>query len=119
MFNYQPLTIRDVTSVLDSLRHVQRPYGDNEGDPLNHPTVYCELPPETQHAIDCAWQTVRDYCLHPGGDVNKRAVGLVGKRGYSIALETSQHDPLRLSGTVEIGTWQLDLSDEQDEQGEW
>ncbi|MCF5733993.1 hypothetical protein [Pseudomonas syringae] len=115
MFNYQPLTIHDVSYVLEALRHVQRPYGDNEGDAINHSAVYYLLPFETQQAVDCAWRTVRDYCVHPGGAVNQRAVTLVCRRGYKTYLGPSQYDSTRLTGSVEIGEWELDLSDEHAE----
>lgn len=112
MFNHRPLTIRDVTYALEELRDVQRPYGDNEGDAINHPDVYAELPTQTQQAVDRAWSYVRDYCCHPDGEVNSRSVTLLKKRGYQISLGPYQYDPMLMAGKVTVGDWDLDLSDE-------
>ena len=111
MTGYYPITIHDVTAALEALRHVQRPYGDNEGDPINHPCIYDDLPPPTQEAIDSAWHHVREYCSNPDGTIKLRGVTAVKKRGYEIYLGPNQNDPYSLSGSVTVGDWELNLSD--------
>jgi len=113
MFNYyHPLTIRDVVNALEALRHVQRPYGDNEGDAINHPDVYADLPTHTQQAVDLAWRYVREYCCHIDGAINSRSETLLKKHGYQIHLGPNQYDPMLIAGVITVGDWNLDLSDE-------
>ena len=108
---YRPTTLHDVRDAFAPLRDIKRPAGDNEGDPLDAPSVYDRLPPEHQDWIDFAKETGRGYVLDAAGDVNRRAVTALCRSGFPTSIGPDQYDALRNVGHVQIGDWRLTLSD--------
>ena len=107
----RPITLQDVRDALAPLAYIKRPYGDNEGEPLDDPSVYDLLSDKQQASIDFAKVIVRDYVLYSDGYVNKRAVTTLCKSGFPTSIGPDQYDALRNVGQIQIGTWRLTLSD--------
>lgn len=108
---YQRPTLQDVREALERIKKIPRPYGDNEGDPINSDTVFPELSPEHQLAVSHAYQVCFEYTRTLDGKVDRRAVGYLTRAGYRTSLDTSQYQPDRLVGSVEVDNWELDISD--------
>ena len=109
-----PPTKKDVVAALQALQDIERPEGDNEGDPINSSTVYPYLSPQNQALVDHAEQLTNEYVRKPGdeGDEpNRRALTELKKAGFSAYLGPDQYDPYRLVGDVKVGDWTLDVSD--------
>lgn len=103
-------TFRDVKKALDALQTIERPEGDNEGDPINSQTVYPLLKTKDQRRVDAA-EIASEYVRNSDGTPNRRAIGTLNRNGYPIAFNEAQDDPLRMVGCVGSGDWELDLSD--------
>jgi hypothetical protein len=115
---YQPPMIKDVVEALESLKNIERPYGDNEGDPINSPDVYNELQPDDKELVDRVEVMLQEYIRKPGDlgeEPNKRALTELEKHGYPASLNHDQYNPDRLVGHVEVGDWTIDLSDPSSE----
>jgi len=96
------------------LKDIERPDGDNEGDPINSPNVYNYLSPEDQELVDNAEKILYAYVRksgNSGDEPNKRAITELEKRDYPTSLNIDQYDQTRLVGQIEVGDWSLDLSD--------
>ncbi|MFS8975026.1 hypothetical protein PO002_11040 [Cupriavidus necator] len=106
--------VKDAIAVLEPLRNITLPDGDNAGEPLNSPSVYDGLSREDQEKVDDAEEVVSTYLRQAGdrGDEpNKRAITQLKKKGYETFLQVDQYDPDRLVGRVSIGDNALDVSD--------
>lgn len=90
---------------------IPRPYGDNEGDPINGASVYPYLSPEHQAIVDDALELLHAY-TRVAGEPNNRAITYLCRRGYKAALNADQYDPYRVVGFVNTENWVIDLSDE-------
>lgn len=113
-----PPTKRDVVVALQALQDIERPEGDNEGDPINSPTVYPYLSPPDQALVDHALKLTNEYVRKPGdeGDEpNKRSLTELNKAGFSAYLGPDQYDPYRFVGEVKMGDWTLNVSDPNNE----
>lgn len=108
-------TIRDVHQALKPLANIPRPYGDNEGDPINSPTVFPKLSPKHQELVSSAEEVLYEYTRTSDGQGNRRAVTTLKKNGYPTYLGPYQYDAERVVGDVQIGDWTLDLSDPSNE----
>ena len=108
---FQPTTIHDVRDALNALLSIRRPEGDNEGEPINDPSVYDLLSPSDQDCVDHAYSTVRSYVLHGDDEVNNRAVTTIRNSGYQINIGPDQYDPMRIAGSVTVGEWTLLIGD--------
>lgn len=109
-----PPNKKEVVAALEALRNIERPEGDNEGDPINSPSVYPYLSPQDQAKVDHAKEVANEYIRKPGdeGDEpNKRALTELSKSGFSAYLGPDQYDPYRLVGGVKVGDWDLNVSD--------
>lgn len=104
----------DVIDAIEKLRHIERPYGDNEGDAINSSSVYPLLSEDDQRLVDDAEEVAREYVRQPGnnGDQpNRRSITELNNSGYRTSLNQDQYDRSRLVGRIQIGEWDLDLSD--------
>lgn len=107
-FDFKQLTINDVTEALAPLAHIQRPDGDNDGDPINFSSVYDHLSEENQEKVDNARETTVGYILQLG----QRAITEINKKGHRASYNPDQYSPDRNVGQVQVGDWLLDLSDQ-------
>ena len=55
-----PPNKKDVVTALEALRNIERPEGDNEGDPINSPSVYPSLSPQDQAKVDHAEEVAKE-----------------------------------------------------------
>lgn len=109
-----PPTKKDVVVALQALQDIERPEGDNEGDPINSSTVYPYLSRQDQALVDRAEQITNEYVRKQGDEgeeANKRSLTELKKVGFSADLGPDQYDTYRLVGGVEVGGWTLNLSD--------
>lgn len=101
--HFKQETIHDVVAALDPLTHIKRPDGDNEGDPINSPSVYGSLSRSDQEKVDRAEQVLVNYLRQCG----RRGVTEMNKRGYRASFEQDAYDETRLLGYVIVGEWEL------------
>lgn len=109
-----PPNKKKVVAALESLQGIERPAGDNEGDPINSPSVYPNLSPEDKAKVDHAEQVTKEYVRKPGNEgdePNSRALTELGKAGFPVSLGSDQYDPARLVGRVKVGDWELYVGD--------
>lgn len=111
---YAP-TIHDVLTALSRLANIPRPYGDNEGDPINGSSVYPYLSVDHQNQVDTAESLLRQYTRAPGGGVNNRALAILRRHGVEIYLGPYQYDFEKTVGSATTGDWTIDLSDDFDD----
>jgi hypothetical protein len=104
-------TIQEVIQALEPLAAIPRPYGDNEGAPINSDTVFSHLSSEHQDLVSQAEEVVYAYTRTSDGQVNTRAVNTITRHGYKTSLGPSQYDYEYLDGRVAIRNWDLDISD--------
>ncbi|MFQ2209858.1 hypothetical protein [Aeromonas caviae] len=108
---FKPTTIDDVRQALKEVEGIERPDADNEGDPLNSPSVYNYLSDENQEKVDRAEEVLKDYVRNPAGEPNNRAITELNKNGFTAHFNQDQYDPYRYVGSVSIGDWEIDVSD--------
>jgi hypothetical protein len=108
---HKPPSIDDVRRVLKEVEGIERPDADNEGDPLNSPSVYNYLPSKDQEKVDRAEEVLRDYVRDPAGEPNRRAITQLNKNGFHAHFNRDQYDPYRNVGSVGVGEWEIDVSD--------
>jgi hypothetical protein len=109
-----PPTKKDVVTALQALQDIQRPKGDNEGDPINSSTVYPYLSQRNQELVDHAAQITNEYVRKTGDEgeeANRRSLTELTNEGFHADLGPDQYDPSRLVGGVEVGNWKINLSD--------
>ena len=106
---YKP-TFKTVKAALEAIESIERPEGDNEGDPINSDTVYPLLQPKDQRKVDAA-NIVHEYIRNDDGEPNRRAINTLIRNGFHASFNESQEDPLRNVGRVESGDWVIDVSD--------
>ncbi|SIO94674.1 hypothetical protein [Vibrio spartinae] len=104
-------TIDDVRQVLKEIEGIERPDADNEGDPLNSPSVYNYLSDENQGKVDRAEEVLKDYVRNPEGGPNNRAITELNKSGFTAHFNQDQDDPYRYVGSVSTRDWKVDVSD--------
>jgi hypothetical protein len=112
MFKHPP-TFADVCAALEALRKIERPDGDNEGDPVNAPSVFEGLSEADQDRVRKAEEYALDFTRDPGGAPNRRGLADLRNRKFEVRLDQDQYDPYRLSGVIGVGDWELDISDAQ------
>ena len=108
---YHIPTLDDACYALTSLDTIPRPYGDNEGDPINSESVYYSLSAEHQAMVEHAEEVLRIYTRTPDQQANNRAIRYLHNRGFKAHLGPDQYDPYRLVGAVETQKWTLLISD--------
>ncbi|RZG16102.1 hypothetical protein EXT47_08470 [Pseudoalteromonas sp. CO342X] len=108
---FEPTSIDDVRQALKEVEDIERPDADNEGDPLNSPSVYDYLSPENQEKVDHAVEVVCDYVRNSAGEPNKRSITTLNNNGFSAHFNQDQYDPYRYVGSVTVGEWEIDVSD--------
>ncbi|QPL30868.1 hypothetical protein [Pseudomonas fragi] len=108
---YHTPTLNDACHVLTSLDSIPRPYGDNEGDPINSDSVYYSLSAAHQAMVDHAEGVLKIYTRTPDQQPNNRAIHHLQNRGFKAYLGQDQYDPYRLVGVVETQEWTLVISD--------
>lgn len=106
---YQP-SLEDIRLILNRIDKIPRPYGDNEGDPINSASVYPHLSWENQKIVDDALDLLHKY-TRMGEGANSRSITYLRKSGYEAALNADQYDPYRLVGYVRTENWVIDISD--------
>lgn len=114
MFEFKQPTIKDVIEALDALNDVKQPAGDNEGEAINSPSVYEQLPPEHQQIVDNAESVTCRYLRKPGdygSEPNQRSITELNKHGYAARLNFDQYDQASLVGSVVVRDLVLDVSD--------
>lgn len=112
--NYKQTSITDVVEALDALKNIERPDGDNEGDPINSQSVYGHLSPEQQELVDNAERVASDYLRKQGDEgkePNNRAITELKKHGYEASLNADQYEHDRLVGHVKVDGWVVDIND--------
>lgn len=110
MFN-EPVSIKDVRHALKDVENIERPDTDNEGDPLNSPSVRNYLSDEDQNKVDHAVRICKEYVRNPAGEPNNRSLTTLNKNGFSARFNQDQYDPYRYVGRVSVGEWDIDVSD--------
>jgi len=119
--NYGSKSIHEVVEALEPLKSIERPEGDNEGDPIDAASVYDRLPPHHQEVVDRA-RTVAALYVRKAGDAgaepDSRSITELNKKGFKASLNQDQEDPTRLVGLVAVGEWTLSLSDPTNESAE-
>lgn len=109
-----PPNKKDVVTALEALRNIERPEGDNDGDPINSRSVYPYLSAPDQAKVDHAEQVTKEYVRKlgdEGDEPNRRSLTELSKAGFPAYLGPDQYDPYRLVGDVKVGEWTLNLSD--------
>lgn len=109
-----PPNKKDVVTALEALRNIERPEGDNDGDPINSSSVYPYLSAPDQAKVDHAEQVTKEYVRKlgdEGDEPNRRSLTELRKVGLPACLGPDQYDPYRLVGNVQVGEWTLNLSD--------
>jgi hypothetical protein len=90
---------------------IDRPDGDNEGDPLNGPTIYPYLSTVQQEHVDTAEDLCCKYTRRLGGEIDRRALGHLVRKGFHTQLGPAQYEADRLVGGIDFGEMTLDISD--------
>lgn len=109
---FKPVTIQDVRQALKAVEDVERPDADNEGDPLNSPSVYDYLSAEDKEKVNHAVEIVSSYVRNPAGEPNNRSITTLNKNGFRANFNQDQYDPYRYVGSVTAGDWDIDVSDQ-------
>lgn len=107
---FQP-SLQKVCAALAALDRIARPDSDNEGDPINGPTVFPYLSEIDQQRVNEAEDLLHRYTRGPGGGVDNRRVNTLTRRGFRSHLNPSQEDPYRNVGSTQTAHWLLDISD--------
>lgn len=95
-------TLDEVVDAIEATRRIKMPENiDCEGDPLNHENVLDELDREDAELVVTARETVREY-IAPGGELNKRSLTALKKRGFDVTFNPDQYDPYRYVGRVVV-----------------
>ncbi|HRJ94990.1 hypothetical protein [uncultured Thiothrix sp.] len=108
---FKKTSIEDVRQALNAIENIERPDGDNEGDPINSPSIYNHLSLENQKKVDNAFGVVSDYVRQPDGQPNNRSLTTLIKNGFHANLNQDQDDPYRYVGRVRTDNWDIDISD--------
>ncbi|MHC5131842.1 hypothetical protein ACYSTU_11920 [Pseudomonas glycinis] len=110
---YHTPTLDDACYMLTALDSIPRPYGDNEGDPINSDSVYYSLSAEHKAMVDQVEDVLKIYTRTPDQQPNNRAVRYLQNRGFKAYLGPDQYDPYRLVGAVQTQEWTLVISDQK------
>jgi hypothetical protein len=102
-------TIKELREALKPLADIPRPYGDNEGDPINGDTVFPFLSPEHQDKVRLAEEKAYEYARTFNGQVDRRALTTMNKNGILAYLGSAQYNQDRLVGSVTFEDWKIDL----------
>lgn len=108
---FKPISIEDVRHALKDVENIERPDTDNEGDPLNSPSVYNCLSNEDQNKVDHAVEVLNGYVRNSAGEPNNRSLTTLNKNGFPAHFNQDQYDPYRYVGRVSVGEWNIDVSD--------
>lgn len=106
-----------VVQALEALVIIPRPSGDNENAAINSATVFDRLPEHNQRLVEAAEALAMAYTRKPSDEpqcaeeVDQRAITELNKAGYAAHLGPDQYDPYRLRGSIQVGNWELDISD--------
>ncbi|MGY6272742.1 hypothetical protein ACXIUT_23935 [Achromobacter denitrificans] len=93
-------TLDEVVEAIEATRDIEMPENiDCEGDPLNHEDVLDQLPHEDAKKVEEARETVREY-IAPGGELDKRSLTALKKRGVDVTFNPHQYDQDRYVGRV-------------------
>ncbi|MBO9881521.1 hypothetical protein [Xanthomonas sp. D-109] len=109
MYDSKPTSIRDVVKAVEPIKNIERPYGDNEGDAINSPSVFPALPPDQQAVVENAEETLRRYIDQ--SQSASRAITEMRKKGLRAYFNPSDDDPYHMVGAVTVGDWTIDISD--------
>lgn len=109
MFN-RP-SIQDIVNALSPLANIPRPNTDNDGDPINGYTVLPYLSPEHAEQVLHAESLVYEYARGIDGGPDRRSINTMTRRGFRATLDPAQYEPDRLTGSVRVGDWYIDISD--------
>ena len=101
--HFEQITIHDVVEALEPLANIERPDGDNEGDPINGTSVYRSLSSSDKAKVDHAEEVVVAYSRQCG----RRGVTEMNKRGYHASFDQDVNDETSLVGYVKVGEWKL------------
>lgn len=108
---FTPVTIEEVRQVFAEVEDIERPDADNEGEPLNSPSVYNYLSEGDKEKVDRAFEAAYEYVRDSAGEPNNRAITQLNKNNFEAHFNKSQYDEYRHVGTIKIGDWKLDISD--------
>jgi hypothetical protein len=112
---YPTLTIRDVMQVIKPLEKIPRPDGDNDGDCLNSSTIINALSQEHRAQVEHAVEVLHEYTRETDGQSKRKSVNTLTRNGFPTSLHEAQGDPMRNVGRVQIGEWEVDISDPIDD----
>jgi hypothetical protein len=112
---YPTLTIRDVIQAIKPLAKIPRPDGDSDGDCLNSPTIIRALSQEHRAQVEHAVDVLHEYTRETDGQSKRKSVNTLTRNGFPASLHEAQGDPMRNVGRVQIGEWEVDISDPNDD----
>lgn len=78
-------TLNDACHMLTSLDSIPRPYGDNEGDPINSDSVYYSLSAEHQAMVNHAEGVLKIYTRTPDQQPNRGQAGRVEPQAPEVS----------------------------------
>lgn len=108
---FEPVSIEEVRQALKDVENIERPDADNEGYPLNSPSVYDYLSDEDQNKVDHAVEVLSEYVRNSAGEPNNKSLTTLNKNGFPAQFNQDQYDPYRYVGRVSVGEWDIDVSD--------
>ena len=110
-----PVSIKDVRQALGDVENIERPDADNDGDPLNSPSVYDYLSDEDKNKVDHAVEVCSEYVRNFAGEPNNKSLTTLNKNGFPAHFNQDQDDPYRYVGRISVGEWDIDVSDPSSE----
>lgn len=108
---YNRPTIKDIVNALSPLANIPCPETDNDGDPINGDTVFPYLSPEHAEQVRLAESLAHEYARRIDGEPDRRSINAMTRRGFRTTLGPAQYEPDRLTGSVTVGDWHIDISD--------
>ncbi len=109
-------SFREVEIALKAVAKIQRPEGDNEHLPLNHPDILDRLSSPNREAVERADSLAREFVRDGAGESNRRAVNTLTRNGFPADCGPAQEDPNRTVGSIKLPNGDIDVSDPSDDQ---
>ena len=109
-------SFRAVEIALKAVAKIQRPEGDNEHLPLNHPEILDGLSSGDREAVERADSLAREFVRDGGGESNRRAVNTLTRNGFPTDFGPAQEDLYHTVGSIKLPNGDIDVSDPTDDQ---
>jgi hypothetical protein len=107
---YHQITINEVLADVNSIRAIEVPYGDNEGDAINSSSIMSDLTEYQKGFVIKAVNTVEEYICGQDGYPDNKAIGRIRSKGIDIYIGPDQYDPYKYIGKVRLGEWDMNIS---------